>query len=94
MDILKSFLIYRRRFFFEIFIAYRAYWFCELLFVQKMGLGGKGNFPNFEQFEPKQAARTWIKWDCYFKNSKSVNRETTKTELLKWIAIFFRNTRI
>lgn len=44
MDILKSFLIYRRRFFFEIFIAYRAYWFCELLFVQKMGLGGRGTF--------------------------------------------------
>lgn len=44
MDILKSFLIYRRRFFFEIFIAYRAYWFCELLFVQKMRLGGRGTF--------------------------------------------------
>lgn len=42
MDILKSFLIYRRRFFFEIFIAYRAYWFCELLFVQKMGFEGRG----------------------------------------------------
>ena len=35
-------MIYRRRFFFEIFIAYRAYWFCELLFVQKMGFEGRG----------------------------------------------------